>query len=112
MTSKLFVRTDGNFNVCERISDRLSLGSPADGYHERTVKSLYEQMRGYVERHCANCWAQRMCMLCYQELIDENGAFDDGAGRRWCMRMQSETEKNLRLYCEIAETDRERLKKL
>ncbi len=112
LTSKLFVRTDGEFNICERISDSLSLGNLRDGYRRDRLEALYSGMRERVEKQCMDCWAQRLCMLCYEEMIDENGNFRREIRSEWCGYMKEYIENNLIRYCEIAARDTGRLKRL
>lgn len=112
LASKLFVRADGEFNICERVSDSLSLGNLKEGYREERLEALYRSMREYAERHCLNCWAQRLCMLCYQGMLDEKGNFRGEISPEWCGRMREDLESSLTHYCELGTRDLERLRSL
>lgn len=102
MSWRLFVRTDGTFNMCERVSDGLSLGNLEDGFDENRIEGLYLQMKSFAERNCRDCWAQRLCMYCYQDVLDENGGMASHFPREWCSRSQKGILEYLKMYVRIA----------
>lgn len=109
MSWRLFVRTDGTFNMCEKVSDSISLGNLQDGFNEERIKELYSQMKVFAEHNCRNCWAQRLCMYCYQDVIDENGRLITHFTSDWCARSQQSILRYLKLYVSIANQNPEKL---
>lgn len=97
---RVFVRTDGSINMCERVSDSLNLGSVYQGYNEIETKRLYNGMRNFVNRNCLSCWAQRMCEFCYQKIVDENGNIIEKMPESFCEKSKESIKNNLAIFCE------------
>lgn len=112
MSWRLFVRTDGTFNMCEKVSDSVSLGNLTDGFNEERIEELYLQMKAFAQRNCQRCWAQRLCMYCYQDVLDEKGKFIDQFQAEWCERSRQSILRYLKLYVRIANQHPEKLSEL
>ena len=71
---RLYVCTDGKFNICERIGNSPSIGDVDRGINFEAIKQYY--LRDYESRslpNCSKCWAINLCNICYAECFDENG---------------------------------------
>lgn len=99
--ARLFVRTDGKFNVCERTSDAFILGDLEHGFHETAIIRAMEEVRHLVDRNCSDCWAQRICLLCFQHMVDENGNIRQRIPEELCCQMRQNLSECLSMYCEI-----------
>lgn len=106
---RLFVRADGSFNMCEKVSDSLCLGSLKDGFDTRRLEALYREMYEFAGRNCRGCWAQRLCMYCYQDVIDEKGNMRESFPPERCERSREAVLEALKLYIRMAKTCPERL---
>jgi uncharacterized protein len=60
--SKLGVRTDGTFDICERVNGSRPIGHVSRGIDECELTSVIEEYNG----HCAGCWACPIGKLCGQ----------------------------------------------
>lgn len=67
---RLFVRYDGEFFPCERVSDNLdyfNIGSLDAGLkHERIQRLL--NIGKITENECKNCWCLRNCTICSEQI--------------------------------------------
>ena len=71
---RLYVCTDGTYKVCERVGDSPSIGNIDNGVDTEAIKKYY--LHEYEEksiRNCSNCWALRLCDICYADCYDQNG---------------------------------------
>lgn len=71
---RLYVCTDGTYKVCERVGDSPSIGNVDNGVDTEAIKKYY--LHEYEEksiRNCSNCWALRLCDICYADCYDQNG---------------------------------------
>lgn len=109
MSNRLFVRSDGSFNICERVSDELYMGCPQDGVDAAITRDLCSKLLCFVEKQCLTCWAQRLCTFCFQDIIDENGTIIDHMPDGWCDRARKNLLESLIIYCELSEKSPERL---
>ena len=100
-TVKLFVRTDGKFNMCERISDALILGDLDHGFDKHALEEILAQAEQMINQNCRNCWAQRICMLCLQNMTDENGKIRKKFPTDVCRNMRRSLYELLKIYCEV-----------
>lgn len=108
---RLFVRTDGTFNICERVCDRLSVGSVRTGYDEDRLEKLYYGMLGFLRSNCAGCWARRLCMVCYQDILDEDGTIAGRIDREKCELSRQRILRSLQMYVSLAVHHPERLER-
>jgi len=61
---KLFVSCSGDYHMCEKMGDRLKLGSVEEGLNTSLIKkslSKYYKIRNSV---CQDCWAYKECLSC------------------------------------------------
>ena len=98
---RLFVRTDGKFNVCERASDAFILGDLVHGFYEAAIVRAMEEVRHLIDRNCSDCWAQRICLLCFQHMVDEKGNIRQWIPEEICCQMRQNLSECLSMYCEI-----------
>lgn len=68
---KLFVDSDGNFHMCERINGHFSLGNLVTGFNYDKIFDIIDQYLKVSEK-CSNCWAVRFCTLCFTDAIFED----------------------------------------
>lgn len=98
---KLFVRTDGKFNVCERTSDSFILGDLDNGFNEKAIQRVMTEVEQLVYRNCRECWAQRICLLCFQQMVDEKGQIRSKIPEQICRDMRENLYELLKMYCEL-----------
>lgn len=68
--SKLTVRTDGTFDVCERVNGTMPIGNLQEGIDFDAIGNI---IRSYNEQICAGCWACPISKLCAHCFASCNG---------------------------------------
>ncbi len=120
---KLFVDVDGQMTPCERTGPGITLGNMSPGtLHEGItgdrVRGLQDEFFAAVRDQCLNCWALRLCGVCYAVLGEQTGQMSaqaggdgDGRGRRRgglpgaCDSIRAGQERFLKLYAELKSED-------
>lgn len=102
---KLYVTTRGNFQVCERIGEGPIIGNVDIGMD---FKVLHEKFVDEYNREsstdCSDCWAVRLCNLCYARCYNKNG-IDINVKRNKCFHDRRMAEYCLSEYHRILEED-------
>lgn len=97
---KNYISTDGYIHVCEKISTFAPvLGHVDTGLDFETIKKLY--IHDYAEKSltdCATCWAVRMCDICYNSAINDQGEFDLQKKQRYCQSKRNSIRETLREF--------------
>ena len=101
---RLYVTTDGSFQVCERIGTAPSIGNVNSGIDVATIKQFYlSEYSKYSIPDCANCWAINLCDICYAQCYDESG-FNLERKRKRCPEVKKRYIEWLQDYHELLET--------
>ncbi|EHJ02161.1 Radical SAM domain protein [Clostridium sp. DL-VIII] len=106
---RLYVCTDGNYKVCERIGDSPVIGNVDTGLNEEAVKKYY--LNKYEEesiQDCSKCWAVRLCDICYADCYDESG-IDIEKKRNICKNLRNRYLSWLVYYHQVLEDYPERI---
>lgn len=105
---RLYVQTNGKFSPCERIGTCPDIGSIEEGINFDKIKKYY--LDDYDKKSidgCSNCWAIRLCGLCYAGRYTEEGLkFEESQ----CVGMRKVAERYLSYYHELLENDKDKLK--
>ncbi len=62
---KLHVTASGRFQPCERTGSRMAIGDVETGLKAAEIHLLKESFYKEVQDRCGNCWALRMCGICF-----------------------------------------------
>lgn len=106
---RLYVSTSGDLYVCERIGNSPSIGNIFDGIDIEKVKKYY--VDDYAKKsidYCANCWAIKLCPLCYADRYTEDG-FNIDLNETRCIDQRVGVKRELGLYHSILESNPEKL---
>lgn len=109
---KMFVDVDGNVHMCENFVNGKDFGDINDTFEVEKIKSLlskYKVARGYA---CSQCWASKLCSLCYRDVIDRNGDINQTRGKVLCNNERMSIMSLLEQYCEVMENGSELLNHL
>lgn len=70
---KLYITVEGDFYVCERIGISPKIGNIYNGINKEVLVQRY--IKDYIKsmEKCSDCWAIRLCSICYARCYDENG---------------------------------------
>ena len=98
--SRLFIRTDGSFNICEKTSDHICIGNLEYGFNGKIVETLCSRLLSIVKKKCRFCWAQRICNICFAELLinKHSGKFE--LPDEFCKKSKHKAFLFLKAYCE------------
>jgi len=102
---KLFVDVDGNIHVCENFLYGTEFGSVYEPLNDKRLQILLERFRAAKEEKCANCWASKLCGLCYKDFFDKYGNLNDKRIERICNHEKLALENILQEYCSTLELD-------
>jgi len=106
---KLHVTADGRFQPCERTGKVMVLGSVESGIETRAVKKLYRDFHAAVQDRCGQCWALRLCGVCFAAQA-ENVDFETGnfpVPEAVCRRVRAQKEATLKMMVKVLAMPRE-----
>ena len=106
---RLYITTDGEMLVCERVGNSPSIGNVFDGINLEKIKKHYiEDYSKYSSEECKKCWAIRLCERCYVGNYNKDGFYNKRLHEQ-CEEMRMYVERELSYYHEINETTPEDL---
>lgn len=70
--SKISVGPDGNYFVCERVSQMCSIGDVENNLDIAKINELSNKLFSILYEHCKDCPFSRLCSMCYMHLVKEN----------------------------------------
>ncbi|AIQ69738.1 hypothetical protein PGRAT_20480 [Paenibacillus graminis] len=106
---RLYVNTSGQLYVCERVGFSPSIGNILEGIDFTSLKKHYveDYSNGSIEQ-CQDCWAIRLCSVCYAHNYTES-QFDSSEKNRKCDFRRRVHLKDLVLYHTMLENCPEKL---
>ncbi|EMS69068.1 radical SAM protein [Ruminiclostridium cellobioparum] len=107
---RIYVTAKGGLMLCERIDGAPSIGNVFTGIDLQKVKSVYidEYSKASI-KHCSNCWALRLCDLCYISCYSE-GQLDIDKKILHCNLTRSSLLNSLIAYHSYMEKNPEKLR--
>jgi len=101
---RLMIDPNGQFHPCSNVSDGVIIGDIEKGFDFKEIDRVmhaYEDMRS---RLCTDCWAFRLCKLCYlHAFVGDN--IDMDYQQRACLREKARLTTLLRMYCNVLSHD-------
>jgi uncharacterized protein len=107
---RVFVRTNGDFYVCERSGDDYKIGSVDTGFDYETIAGYYRKLEE-VLADCRNCWAISYCDRCWAVMGDIY-KFIGEEKEKFCSYQKTLIEKAFKAYTELLREDPDCLKVL
>lgn len=106
---RLYITTNGELYVCERVGNSPSIGNIKDGIDFDRLKKYYveDYSEGSIDQ-CQNCWAIRLCSVCYAHNYTET-EFNAIEKNRKCNLRRRVHLKDLILYHTVREISPEKL---
>lgn len=102
-TRRLYIDTEGDMYVCERINKSPKIGNLDSGLDLNTIMSKYYYEYSDVSiKHCANCWAAKMCPFCYADRMTEDGISENAHNN--CAQARIHLKSRFSLYHELLES--------
>lgn len=109
---KLYVTTNGDFLICERVDGCPVIGNVYDGIDKKVIRELL--VEEYAEKSikkCKNCWASRLCEVCYSMAFN-NQKIDMRKKDYYCNVIRRHAEKSLVFYHKCLEINPKELEYL
>lgn len=107
---RIFVKTNGDFFICERSGDDYKIGHVDKGLDYESIAVYYRKLEE-VLKGCEKCWALLHCERCWVRLgnLDE---FKGEKKEKFCQSQKNSIEKAFKLYVSLLKEDPECLKVL
>lgn len=106
---KIYVTTNGDFQICERIDGSPIIGNVYDGIDRNTIKTLLiDEYANKSLNYCKECWASRLCSMCYS-MCFTNEHIDMKKKTFNCKYTQDNIENSLILYHKCLEINPKKL---
>lgn len=70
--SKIAVSPEGEFYVCEKMSQIYSIGNVDSGIQIKQVNELYKKYMEIRKEYCKDCSISRLCPVCYMHLAKDD----------------------------------------
>ena len=102
---KLFIDVFGNINICENFKFGDKFGDVHSGVHFSAINDLLSTYRESRYRHCKQCWAMKLCSLCYRDLFDRDGNVNHERAMALCEHTRESKLRDLVEYCTVLEQD-------
>jgi len=106
---KIFVQTNGDFHLCERMSNSPVIGHAFTGVKIDKVKEIY--IDEYSKKSlpaCSYCWAVGLCPICYAHSY-KDGKFNLDLKNSYCFANKETLKTYLRFICILLEINPEGL---
>lgn len=100
---KLHVTVDGRFQPCERTGSMMGIGDVESGIKPKQVKEVRDGFHEAVQDRCGNCWALRMCGVCFA-VQAENANLERGdfpVPEPVCKAIRKSKEQGLKVMAEV-----------
>lgn len=98
---RLFCSSAGQFTLCERVTPTLVIGDVFNGLDQEKAYNITQEYSNMSTPDCTNCWAIRMCQLCFCQLQDNH--FNIEKKRAACTEMRRSILNMISLYWSILE---------
>lgn len=105
---RVFVKTNGDFHVCERSGGDYKIGQIDTGFDFEQIAYYYRKLEEVLE-DCRNCWAICHCERCWIRLGNLE-KFKGEKKENFCQSQKHFIEKAFKLYVSLLKKDPDCLK--
>lgn len=106
--ARLYVTCNGDFLPCERVGETPYIGNINMGLdYDVILNKYFIEYANHYETKCNECWAQKMCNICYARNMSKFGVNEPDY---LCDEMKMEAKRKLVNYYNILEDNEELLK--
>jgi len=101
---RIFSTVEGNYKLCERISDSApKIGNVKDGIDINVLYDSYIKAYGEMSlKFCKECWAINICDSCFVDGYDDTGMSADKKAIE-CHSIRAATAKKIHYFCQALE---------
>lgn len=100
---KMFVDIHGHVHMCENFTNGTVFGDIDQPFAKNKIEDLLKVYKEHRSSMCRQCWASKLCSLCYRDLMDRDGTVNIARAHEVCENEKAGLQKLLRQYCEILE---------
>jgi uncharacterized protein len=100
---RVFVRTNGDFYVCERSGENYKIGNIGCGFDYERIAGYYMEFEK-IFADCRYCWALIYCNRCWAH-IGNLKEFNGKRREEFCAASQKMIERTFRVYVELLKQD-------
>lgn len=98
---RLVVAPDGHFGPCERSSVAFRIGHAESGIDGGRVAGLVADFSRALGDRCRECWAVRLCSVCYAALTRQDEMGELVLREEFCVRSRERAATSLRGYADL-----------
>lgn len=96
---RLYVTTDGQYHICERINNCFPIGNCDDGIEYESVLNVINKFHKQKGEQCFSCEAKHICQACYATFSKK----DKFEGEAYCEKIKRSLPDLLSEYVSIME---------
>jgi uncharacterized protein len=96
--SRCHVTPDGRLHMCEHGNEHWPIGHVDSGFDYAGIWDMLVKFREFIESHCQDCWAIRLCSRCIPKLA-EGVTLSPREFARFCGASQKRLKQDLVDYC-------------
>lgn len=97
---KIYVCANGNFKICEKVSDSFNIGDVYSGLDFEKICSLLNQFQRFKLKRCENCEISHMCTVCFHDCCIDEYAI---VSQNFCSTTKQAAQQFLAQYVNISE---------
>lgn len=102
---KIFINTHGDINLCENFMCKDFFGNINSNIEINKATNLLDIYKKSRQKTCKQCWASKMCSLCFRDLIDDDSKINFERAAHLCEKEKEYIKSMLEDYCYIMEKD-------
>lgn len=106
---KMFVDVHGNLNICENFVYGTNFNTIKEEFSINNVDTLLTIYKNERNKTCSDCWATKLCSLCFRDLFDRNAEINHIRANEICEYERTAMLETLIEYCSVLEHDDELL---
>jgi uncharacterized protein len=110
-SKRLFVSPEGTFYPCEKVDYHFKIGDIEKGFDYDAIFHLIDEYIKMSREECLDCWALRMCRLCYVAARKGDSLSLENK-RKKCRTLKEILDKALKYYAQAREEEPNAFKNL
>ncbi len=109
---RLYITTDGQYKVCERIGNSPVIGDVYSGIDQESIKKYYiDEYCSVSIECCSTCWASQLCSICFANIYSKDG-INLSKKRRSCIVQKCRIKNDLIMYYTLLNKNVEYIKRI
>jgi uncharacterized protein len=69
---KIFIDTDGNFHICEKVNYSFPIGNIEEGLNYKKIIQVLNKYKEEITYECKKCPISRLCTMCFATFMTNN----------------------------------------